>query len=129
ESAFRSRDLATLRRDAPAGDLTPDSLFSRFAIPELDDPRTARLLALYDELGFSKLRRDLLAARPDTVVSAPAPREARPGEVSRFVAEGEELERDISAALGAGRIGLHVEASAGRPYPPEPLVAAVALPA
>ncbi len=127
-SAFRSRELATLRRDAPAGDLSPDALFSRFVIPELDDARTARLLALYDELGFAKLRRDLLATRPESAAAAPPPREARPGETARFTASATELDALVASALASGRIGLHVEAAPGRPYPPEPLVAVVALP-
>jgi DNA polymerase-1 len=129
ESAFRSRELATLRCDAPVGDVAPESLFDRFRIPDLDDARSAKLLALYDELGFAKLRRDLLAARSQPMLEAPpsAPREEAPAGSMRWEREERKVADFIERALSEERVGLHVESGPGKPYPPEPLVATLAL--
>ncbi|KAA0254003.1 MAG: DNA polymerase I [Acidobacteria bacterium] len=134
EDAFRSRELATVRRDAPApGGETPDTLLETFRPAPRDAGRVAELASLYEELGFSRLKRELLeeagAAAPVEAAPAPAAEAARDGEAGVEWAEGgAALAGLASRARAAVRVGLHVECAPGRPFPPEPLAAAVALP-
>ena len=169
--AFRSRELATVRRDAPTpGGESAESLLGTFAVPSASPEGTAELAAFFGELGFSRLKKELLeAAGP----AAPAPtRTPKPaGSGSLFDAAGEDAASDaggesqragepaaerasgpalaagtaagdpfawepssavldafLARAQSAGRVGLHVECAPGRPFPPEPIALAVALP-
>ena len=169
--AFRSRELATVRRDAPTpGGDNVESLLGTFAVPPASPEGTAALAAFCGELGFSRLRKELLEAAAATAPPpAKAPKSAGSG--SLFDTAGEVAaapvsgagegtgERDAEEAGGpavtagsasgdlpawestpaaldaflarsevAGRIGLHVECAPGRPFPPEPIALAVAIP-
>lgn len=175
--AFRSRELATVRRDAPApGGESAESLLGTFAVPPETPEGTAALAAFYGDLGFSRLKKELLdasgAAWP-APAAAKAPKPASSG--SLFEAAGEDaaamtrgegapgkegsgppdrtgaggpsiaagspsgdlpawesapaaLDAFLAAAESAGRVGLHVECAPGRPFPPEPIALAAALP-
>ena len=73
--AFRSRELATVRRDAPVpGGESGESLLAAFGMPPADPDRLA---AFYEELGFFRLRKELLEAAGRTpaaaVVGGPPP--------------------------------------------------------
>jgi len=124
EDAFRSRDLATVRRDAPVPEGAVSGLFRR---PPLSPERVAALAAFYEEFGFSKLRKELLEG--SDVVQAPAPPAAvaAPEGGLRWETEAGPLEAFLGAARRAGRVGLHVECATPRPFPAEPLAAAAAL--
>ena len=73
EDAFRSRALATVRCDRPLP-AAPEDLFEHFRIRPLGDEAVKNLAAFYEELGFSKLKKELLESRPP--VSAKATAEA-----------------------------------------------------
>ncbi len=155
--AFRSRELATVRRDAPVpGGESAESLLETFAVPPASPEGTAALAAFFGELGFSRLKKELLEAAG---AAAPPPAAKPSGSGSLF---GEEAEAALpggtadasaptiaagapadlpawetaTAALGAflaraeasGRVGVHVESAPGRPFPPEPLAVVAALP-
>jgi DNA polymerase I len=124
EDALRSRVLATVARDAPvpAGDV-----FALFRIPPPSPERTRELAAFYEELGFSKLRKELLESA-ESPPAAPAPAPAAPGDGLRWETDPRALEAFLAAARRAGRAGVHVECAPPRPFPAEPLVAAAALP-
>ncbi len=131
EDAFRSRRLATVRRDVPVpGGDSGDGILAAFRIPPQD---SQRLAAFYDELGFFRLKKELLDS---TGAAAPAGKaEERAGAVGPVEMDGlpawetssSALDAFLAQAAGAGRAGLHVECAPGRPFPPEPiaLVAAV----
>ena len=123
DEAFRSRDLATVRRDAPVpeGPVLPG-----FRIPSLDADRAQELLAFYDEMGFSKFRKDL-----EERLGAPtAPRaDAERGRPAiAWAASAGALGEFVAAARKAGSVSLHVECAPGAPFPAAPLAAAAALP-
>ena len=142
EDALRSRTLATVRCDRPLPS-APEGLFEHFRIRPLTDEAATGLAAFYDEMGFAKLRKELLETRPgDSEKAAPA---APPvsSTLSLFdeeaVAEGapDRARWESSApgllALGAsaakaGRAAVHVESGPGAPWPAPPLAAVVAVP-
>lgn len=78
DDAFRSRELATVRRDAPVpGGESGESLLAAFGLPPAD---LERLAAFYEELGFFRLKKELLestglagAAPTAGAVASPAP--------------------------------------------------------
>lgn len=126
--AFRSRELATVRRDAPApGGESAESLVGTFAVPPETPEGTATLAAFYGDLGFSRLRNELLeaaaSAAPASEITA-APSDDLPAWESSPAA----LDAFLAKARAAGRVGLHVECAPGRPFPPEPIALAAALP-
>lgn len=156
DDAFRSRELATVRRDAPVpGGATGESLLAAFGLPPDDPERVAALAAFFAELGFSRLRKELLegaglAAAP-AGLSGPAPARKAAGKEeagSLFGADGDAadapgtsradlpawetsptaLDAFLAAAASAGLAGLHVECAPGRPFPPEPIALVAALP-
>lgn len=131
EDAFRSRTLATVHRDAPApGGTTAASLEAAFGVPELDVAARKELLSLYETLGFSRLKKELLAEGvvEEAPAAASARGDARAAPASfHFMEDPAELRAFVEKAVASGRIGLHVESAPGRPWPPKPLVAAVAL--
>jgi DNA polymerase-1 len=178
DDAFRSRELATVRRDAPApGGESAESLLAEFALPPESPERAASLAEFYGALGFSRLRKELLdaagssAAKP--TASAAPPKGATPpengslfepagegpargaeaegafpgrdgagvppvggpvvdgggpGDLAAWETDPAALEAFRTAAVAAGRVGLHVECAPGRPFPPEPIAVAAALP-
>lgn len=168
--AFRSRELATVRRDAPSpGGESAESLLGTFAVPPASPEGTAALAAFFGELGFSRLRKELLEAAAAAPAPAKAPKPAGSG--SLFDTAGEDAaalgsgegeqagapdsegagsaavaagsasgdlpawesspaahDAVLARAEAAGRVGFHVECAPGRPFPPEPIALAVALP-
>ena len=125
--ALRSRELATVRRDCPApGGETVNSLMAAYGVREPDTARTQRLASLYEEFGFSRLRKELLV---DAVPGGePAP-PARPSvETASWVSSLPDLERLVDRVVRCGRFAVHVESAPGRPFPAIPLAAAVAVP-
>jgi DNA polymerase-1 len=157
DEAFRSRELATVRRDAPVpGGESAESLLETFAVPPASPEGTAALAAFFGELGFSRLKKELLEAAGAT---APRPAAKPAGSGSLFGEEDAEAESGgtadspaptitagasdelpaweiapealdafLASAESAGRVGLHVECAPGRPFPPEPLALVAALP-
>ncbi len=157
DDAFRSRELATVRRDAPVpGGGSAESLLETFAVPPASPEGTAALAAFFGELGFSRLKKELLEAAGAT---APRPAAKPAGSGSLFGEEDAETESGgtadapaqtitaggsgdlptwesspasldafLARAEASGRIGLHVECAPGRPFPPEPLALVAALP-
>ena len=142
EDALRSRTLATVRCDRPLPS-APGGLFEHFRIRPLTEEAATGLAAFYDEMGFAKLRKELLEARPgDSEKAAPtAPHVS--STLSLFdeeaAAEGapDRARWESSApgllALGvsarkAGRAAVHVESGPGAPWPAPPLAAVVAVP-
>ena len=132
ESAFRSRELVKLRRDAPVGLIEDGSkgFLARFAVGA---PDREALSALYDLFGFAKLKRELMEAEggasatpsPDDAPSPASP--SAPNEPARWLTP-DELPAFVETVRSAGRIGLFLESLPARPYPARPLVAAVAFP-
>ena len=142
EDAFRSRTLATVRCDRPLP-AAPENLLEHFRIRPLTDDAKRDLVAFYDELGFAKLRKELLEARPDAPVkgTAPAaltmpatlslfddePAAARADETPRWIADADGLAALVAAARKAGRAAVHVECGPGSPWPAPPLAAALSV--
>ncbi len=155
--AFRSRELATVRRDAPTpGGESAESLLGTFAVPPASPEGTAALAAFFGDLGFSRLRKELLeaagaaapppAAKPagsgslfggedaeakpsataDT--SAPEITARAAGDLPAWESAPEALDAFLASAESIGRVGLHVECAQGRPFPPEPIALVAALP-
>jgi len=122
EDALRSRVLATVHRNAPVPD---GASLDLFRLAPLSPERIAALAAFYEELGFSKLREELLESADG---AAPPASPAATGGALRWETDANALEAFLGAARRAGRAGLHVECAPPRPFPAEPLVAAVALP-
>jgi len=136
--AFRSRELATVRRDAPVpGGETGESLLAAFGLPTDDPDRVAALAAFFEELGFSRLKKELLeaaggASAPGASVPAPGHAGAAEGTsaacLPSWETSGAGVEAFLARAAAAGRAGLHVECAPGRPFPPEPIALVAALP-
>ncbi|MHB8798900.1 MAG: DNA polymerase I [Thermoanaerobaculia bacterium] len=157
DEAFRSRELATVRRDAPVpGGESAERLLETFAVPPASPEGTAALAAFFGELGFSRLKKELLdaagpaASAPAAKPAAPKPAAAGslfgdeeaasgaevPAPANPAVAAGDlpawevapaALEAFLARAEASGRVGLHVESAPGRPFPPEPLALVAAL--
>jgi DNA polymerase-1 len=116
--AFRSRELATVRRDAPVPE---GPVLPTFRIPPPDDARTDELLAFYDEMGFSKFRRELEA-------QTGAPPAVAPAAGFTWTEEAAAIAAFVERSRKAERTGLHVECAPGAPFPAAPLAAAAVLP-
>ncbi|MBK9964736.1 MAG: DNA polymerase I [Holophagales bacterium] len=147
DDAFRSRELATVRRDAPVpGGESGESLLAAFGLPPQD---RGRLAAFYEELGFFRLKKELLeAAGPaPAAAAADAARGSSSGEAKTLEAapgpatpigeksdlpvwetSSDALGAFLALAAGAGLAGLHVESAPGRPFPPEPIAVVAAVP-
>ncbi len=147
DDAFRSRELATVRRDAPVpGGESGESLLSAFGLPLQD---TARLATFYEELGFFRLKKELLEAAglapaPAAVATppgaepgeaavpglprVPATAKAEAGDLPVWETSADTLDAFLACAVEAGLAGLHVECAPGRPFPPEPIAVVVAVP-
>ena len=155
EDAFRSRELATVRRDAPVpGGESGESLLAAFGLPA-EDP--GRLATFYEELGFFRLKKELLesaglvagvaaspaaaartGAAPPEPESGEAPEPGAPrvaaaaagdtGDLPAWETRGDALDAFLSRAVEAGLAGLHVECAPGRPFPPEPIALVAAVP-
>src|SRR5512141_1170295 len=69
EDAFRSRALATVRCDRPLP-AAPAELLEHFRIRPLGDDAVKNLAAFYEELGFAKLKKELLEGRPPVPAKA-----------------------------------------------------------
>ena len=155
EEAFRSRELATVRRDAPVpGGESAESLVETFGLPPQDAGRVTGLAAFYGDLGFSRLKKELLDSAGFSAPPAIATNTARPSEAgSLFDGAGEAvrpgdgtgsaaasgdlpawetapaaLDAVLAQAVAAGRVGLHVESAPGRPFPAEPIALVAAVP-
>ena len=144
ESALLSRTLATVRCDRPLP-APPAELLEHFRIRPLTDEATAALAAFYDELGFAKLKKELLESQPAGPEKA-APAQAAHSKSSTLSLFDEEaatagapdtarwestapgLAALLAAARKAGRVAIHVECAPGAPWPALPLVAVVAVP-
>jgi DNA polymerase-1 len=143
--AYRSRELATVRCDrplpAPAGEL-----LEHLRIRPLGDKAVQELAAFYDEMGFSKVKKELLESGAATK-AAPAAKAAAssapttlslfdetsssnaPPESVRWLEDASGLDAFVAAAAKAGRASVHVECGPGCPWPAPPLAAVVAIPA
>jgi DNA polymerase-1 len=114
EDAFRSRELATVRRDAPApGGESAESLLGTFAVPPETPEGTAALAAFYGELGFSRLRKELLDAAGPAVAAVPAPARAPGSPENGSLFGGEEHEAPPEAE-GAPAAAAPVLSAGGR---------------
>jgi len=148
EAAVLSRTLATVRCDRPLP-AASENLLEHFRIRPLTDEAAAPLAAFYEEMGFAKLRKELLESRPvDPARAAPAapaaPTSSRaPSTLSLFddetvpagAPDGTRWESSASglaaldaSARKAGRAAVHVESGPGAPWPAPPLAAVVAIP-
>src|ERR1035438_6828955 len=137
EEAYRSRTLATVRCDRPLPAPAAE-LLEHFRIRPLGDEAVKDLAAFYEELGFAKLRKELLESRPLAPAKATAeatlslfddaslPREA--SETPRWESSAPGLASLVAAARKAGRAAVHVECAPGSPWPGPPLAAGVAVP-
>ena len=140
EDAFRSKTLATVRCDRPLP-AAPENLLEHFRIRPLTDEAVRELAAFYEELGFAKLRKDLLESRPGAPAKPAAP--ATPSTLSlfdetvtregardatRWETSASSLAAVVAAARKAGRAGVYVECGPGLPWPAPPLAAVVAIP-
>jgi DNA polymerase-1 len=136
EDAFRSRELAIVRRDAPVpGGESRDSLLSAFSLPPQDPARVATLAAFFEELGFSRLKKELLEAaegaagpRPAEAAGSAATDSAGSPDLPSWETSLDAVEGFLSRAVAAGRAGLYVECAPGRPFPPEPIALVAAIP-
>ena len=137
--ALRSRELATVRRDCPApGGETLDSMTEAFGLTAPGPDRLRRLAALYEELGFNRLRKeaaDQLEKSGGTGGTAAAASGAFAaagsgvaGGGAEWVSSPADLERIVEEAARSGKAALHVESAPGRPFPAPPLAATVAVP-
>jgi DNA polymerase-1 len=130
DDAFRSRELATVRRDAPVpGGESAESLLLAFGLPPQD---LQRLAAFYEELGFFRLKKELLeaggTAPAEGVVANPPPAAGPAGDLPVWETSADALDAFFARALETGLAGLHVECAPGRPFPPEPIALVAALP-
>jgi DNA polymerase I len=145
EDALLSRTLATVRCDRPLP-AAPENLLEHFRIRPLTGEAVAGLAAFYEEMGFARLRKELLESRPGGPAKAAptAPAASRvPSTLSLFDDEAvpagaPDRTRWESSASGlaaldasarkAGRAAVHVESGPGAPWPAPPLAAVVAVP-
>ncbi|MCM3876684.1 MAG: DNA polymerase I [Thermoanaerobaculia bacterium] len=145
EDALLSRTLATVRCDRPLP-AAPENLLEHFRIRPLTDEAAAALAAFYEELGFAKLRKELLESRPGgPAKGAPAEplasrapstlslfdEDAAPAgapDSARWEASAPGFAALDAAARKAGRAAVHVESGPGAPWPAPPLAAVVAVP-
>ncbi|MDL2718354.1 MAG: DNA polymerase I [Acidobacteriota bacterium] len=144
EDALRSRTLATVRCDRPLP-AAPGNLLEHFRIRPLTDEAAAPLAAFYEEMGFAKLRKELMGSRPGEPSKAmpapsgsPAPstlslfdEEAVPAgasDTARWESSASGLAALDAAARKAGGAAVHVECAPGAPWPAPPLAAVVAIP-
>ena len=137
EDAFRSRALATVRCDRPLP-AAPEDLLEHFRIRPLGDEARDNLGAFYEELGFSKLRKELLETRSNAPAKAAAPATltlfdeeavaARRDETPRWITDAADLDALVAAAQKTDRAAVHVECGPGSPWPAPPLAAVVAVP-
>jgi DNA polymerase-1 len=133
EDAYRSKTLATVRCDRPLP-APREKLLEHFRIRPLDEAQTRALGEFYDEMGFSKFKKELLDAAPagkpaeaatlSLFDEAPRPAAATP----RWIVDASGLDALVASAAKAGRASIHVECGPGAPWPAPPLVAAVSLP-
>jgi DNA polymerase I len=145
EDALLSRTLATVRCDRPLP-AAPENLLEHFRIRPLTDEAAVELAAFYEEMGFAKLRKELLESHPggfanaapaapagsrapstlslfdDEVVPAGAPDRAR------WESSASGLAALDASARKARRVAVHVESGPGAPWPAPPLAAVVAVP-
>ncbi len=126
--AFRSRELATVRRDAPVpGGESGETLLAAFGLPA-EDP--GRLAAFYEELGFFRLKKELLEAAglAPAATTVETPTEVDTGGLPVWETAADALDAFLARAAEAGLAGLHVECAPGRPFPPEPIALVAAVP-
>ncbi len=141
ENAFLSRELVTVRRDAPVpGGDTAEALLKAFPYRPPGEAQLQALAQLYDELGLASLKRELRREAPSLFEEArqqgaqsppqPALAEGALGKPpARWIASEAVLEFLSARIDGLTRVGLFIEAPPqGRVFPPPPIVAAVALP-
>ncbi len=137
EDAYRSRTLATVRCDRPLP-VTAGHLLEHFRIRPLGDEAVKNLAAFYEELGFAKLKKELLESRPPVPGKAPAEvtlslfddasPSQEPTETARWESSAPGLAALVESAARAGRAAVHVECGPGCPWPAPPLAAVVAVP-
>ncbi|HEV8267489.1 MAG TPA: DNA polymerase, partial [Thermoanaerobaculia bacterium] len=122
DAAFHSRALALVRCDVPIGD---ESFLETLRLRPKGPDEVRALAALYDEFGFTTLKKDLLAGQE---VEAAPPIKVSADERARWETERDALTRLVESAVAAKQAGVFVASAPGRPFPPVPLAAAVALP-
>jgi DNA polymerase-1 len=125
DDALRSRVLATVDRNAPVPE---GPVLGLFGVPPLTPERVTALASFFDELGFVKLKKELLESAAGSAPAASSSAAAAPTDGLRWETETAALQAFVAAAQLAGRFGLYVECRTPRPFPAEPLVAAAALP-
>jgi DNA polymerase I len=142
EDAYRSKTLATVRCDRPLPAAAGD-LLEAFRIRPLTDDAIGELAAFYEELGFSKLRKELLESRPGGSPKDPARDGKSPSSATLDLFEDASTPADgpkgvrwessaaglaslVAAAEKAGRASVHVECGPGCPWPAPPVAAVVA---
>ena len=134
EDALRSRTLATVRCDRPLP-AAPEDLLEYLRIRPLEGQAVQDLAAFYDEMGFAKVKKELLesglptkAAQPGKAAASSAPTTLSLFEESsssnphsegvRWIADAAGLDALVAAAVKAGRAAVHVSAARavrGRP--------------
>ena len=150
DEAYRSQTLATVRCDRPLP-APPKALLEHLRIRPLSPSAVQELAAFYDEMGFSKVKKELLesasatkgAATKGGAATATASLEpatlflfeesssssSNPAQESvRWIADAAGLDALVASAVKAGRAAVHVECGPGSPWPAPPLAAAVAVP-
>ncbi len=134
-------------RDGPLRPASPGEaadLLEHFRIRPLDPKAVQDLAAFYDEMGFSRVKKELLESAPPT--KGPAGKAAASSEPAtlslfeespssnanhesvRWLADAAGLDALVASAVKAGRASVHVECGPGCPWPAPPLAAAVAIP-
>ncbi|MFI5120676.1 MAG: DNA polymerase I [Thermoanaerobaculia bacterium] len=142
EEAYRSRTLATVRCDRPLPAPAAE-LLEHFRIRPLDPSAVQDLAAFYDEMGFSKVKKELLESALPTKGPAGSAASSEPATLSlfeespssnanhesvRWIADGAGLAALVESAIRTGSAAVHVECGPGCPWPAPPLAAVVAFP-
>ena len=110
----------------PGGE-SGESLLAAFGLPEEDH---GRLATFYEELGFFRLKKELLdaAGLAPAATTVETPTEVKSGDLPVWETSAVALDAFLARAVEAGLAGLHVECAPGRPFPPEPIALVAALP-
>ncbi len=125
DSAFHSRTLATVRKDAPVqASADAGEILAGFGMRTLDSASQRELALFLESLGFLKLMREMGL---DTIARESAPRlESLPDHAAQWAPSEEELARLLERARSEGVLALFLETARGNPFPEEPLAVACA---
>ena len=110
----------------PGGE-SGESLLAAFGLPA-EDP--GRLATFYEELGFFRLKKELLdaAGLAPAATTVETSTEVDTGGLPVWETAADALDAFLARAAEAGLAGLHVECAPGRPFPPEPIALVAAVP-